>query len=107
MLLLLLVCFVVFVVVVVVAVVVALAVVRSCLELFGVLFSVVCGCCFVCIGHRHTASFSGINTQKYVRELATRMSSRGFGNRRTQAKQVSNDDLMECFYSPTLNHKKC
>ena len=37
--------------------------------------------------------------------MRTRVSSCGCGNRRTQVKQVSNDDLKECFYNPILNHK--
>ena len=51
----------------------------------------------VCMGHRRTASLSGGNTQKNVIEIVTRCPSRGCGTRRTQARHVSNDDLMECF----------
>ena len=37
--------------------------------------------------------------------MGTGKSSRGCGNRRTQERQVNDDDLMECFNKTTLSHK--
>ena len=53
----------------------------------------------------HTARHSGVDTQKNAREMGTRASSCGCGNRRSQVRQVSKDDLMESFYNPTLKNQ--
>ena len=55
----------------------------------------------VCTAHRHTARLTGVHTQKDARGF----SSRGCGNRRTQVRQVSKDDMLECFSNFTLNHE--
>ena len=56
--------------------------------------------------YRHTVRQSGDNTKKNVRDWDAHGSDKnGCCNCRTQVKQISNDDLMERFYNPTLNHK--